>query len=82
MSRRLLRNLAANDGRKVAVDGACCDLHVVIGVHRIQARHDDGCPALDPTTEAGLRARLQADQAVALVVEQLVGGTVVPVVIP
>ena len=62
--------------------GACCDLGIVIGVDRIRVHHDDGCPALDPTTEAGLHARLLADEAVALVVEQLVGGTVVPVVIP
>lgn len=75
----MTRPLAAHDGLRVAVVGACCDLVVVLGVDRIRAHHDDDCPALDPATEVGLRARLLADEAVALLVQNLTGSRTYPV---
>jgi len=79
-NRKRLRPLARHDGHTTTV-AACCELVVTVGVDRIKARHDVGCPGLDPTTADGAHARLLADLAVARVVEQLVGGRVLPVVL-
>jgi hypothetical protein len=63
-SRRLRRHLASRDGEMFTVR-ACCSIDVVLGVGRVNAQHDNGCPALDPSTTAGVLARIDANAAIA-----------------
>lgn len=61
------RRLAALDGQAITVQ-SCCELIVTIGVGRVRAAHDAGCPATAaPSTPPGLAARAQANAAVAAV---------------
>ncbi len=71
--------LAARDGHTVRVK-ACCALDVTIGFPRLTVRHDDGCRALHPDTVAGYAARMQANAAVAGLMDRLQFGPTVVVV--
>lgn len=64
------QKLAAIDGRTIHID-ACCCLELTIGPTRLNARHDDDCPALRPHTPEGMTARLRANQAVTQALTEL-----------
>ena len=75
-NRRTTRRLARRDGQVVHVK-ACCDIEVTIGTGRVSVAHDDGCPALDPSTVDGRVARGVANVVVGQVLAGVIDGNVV-----
>jgi hypothetical protein len=62
--RNVRQQLAAIDGEVIKLR-ACCGLRLHVGVQRVEARHDDNCPALRPASPRFLTARSQANRAIA-----------------